>query len=444
LCCTNRIQPGVAMIHTVYAVYHLSRKASGRTPASSTSYMLFAAAFDVSIIPFYAFSALITSSQYKLAQLGTSNSSWTTLLATGQTAMTKLIGTAFLCATVSAGLHLMSFGLSICLAVIFRKITRLPPDMNPLEENLTSRHKRNKSSMSVSTVSEKRLSAPLESKRNSGSPYEDLSRPPTIPFLHTRSNSTESFSTYHSTPPGSRDSRLDLPSRQYQLQSKSNSPSSSTSDLKRSSYRATPTSSKRSSYAEFPTSGNAERGSRDGKSLTEAWQAAEPFSASQRTRTSPRKAAYHPLHQRFDSDDDISLSTPHPHPLEANPPTPRLPAQRAPRKSALTEIGLNDINVDSGDLADGQNAYPQKELRGQENFKAKYYGELRAGTPPIMIGSGNVNGNGRQVSSGNDFMDKGAYRGPGRREVSGKIAEEGRGGSGVGGWGTRLRKISGL
>jgi hypothetical protein len=430
------------MIHTVYAVYHLSRKPSGRTPASSASYMLFAAAFDVSIIPFYAFSALITWSQYKLGALDTS---WATLLVTGQSVITILIKTAFLCATISAGLHFISFGLSIWLAVIFRKITRLPPDMNPLEENLTSRHKRNKSSISVSMASEKRLSEPLESKRNSGAPYEDLSRPPTIPFLHTRSNSTDSLSTYHSTPPGSRDSRLDLPSRQYQLQPKADSPNSSTSDLKRSSHRATPVNSKRSSYVELPTSENAQRGSRDGKSLTEAWQAAEPLSVSQQTRTSPRKGAYHPLHQRFNSDDDISLSTPHPHPLAANPPTPRQPAQRAPRKSALTEIGLNDNYTSSGDLADEKKTSPQKGRQGQENFKAKYYGELRAGTPPILIGSGgNGIGNGRQVSSGNDFMDTGAYRNPGRRDVSGKIAEEGRGWSGGRGWGTRLRKISGL
>ncbi len=73
----------------------------------------------------------------------------------------------------------------------------------------------------------------------------------------------------------------------------------------------------------------------------------------------------------------------------------------------------------------------------QDNFKAKYYGDLRAATPPVLIATGN----GRQVSSGNDFGSKGAMKIYDRRDVSGKIAEEGRS---TGAWGTRFRKISGL
>ena len=72
----------------------------------------------------------------------------------------------------------------------------------------------------------------------------------------------------------------------------------------------------------------------------------------------------------------------------------------------------------------------------RENFKAKYYGELKPGTPPIIL-----DGN-RQVSSGNDFSKKGGFRALNQRDVSGKIAEEGRGGNAKG-WGTRFRKISG-
>ncbi|TVY62858.1 hypothetical protein LSUE1_G006419, partial [Lachnellula suecica] len=177
-----RIVPGVAMLHTVYAVYHLSRKPSGRTPATSASYMLFAAFFDVSITPFYAFTALIAHTNY---------ATWTVVL-DDQDLAPIFSEVVFYLATVGGGLHLVSLTISLYLAVTFRKITKLPPDMNPLEDHLTSRtprHKRNKSSMSVATTlteKEKRLSAPLESKRSSGATYEDLSRPPTIPFFHTR------------------------------------------------------------------------------------------------------------------------------------------------------------------------------------------------------------------------------------------------------------------
>lgn len=73
-----------------------------------------------------------------------------------------------------------------------------------------------------------------------------------------------------------------------------------------------------------------------------------------------------------------------------------------------------------------------------QQFKTKYYGDLKPGTPPIMIGAKKS----RHVSSGNDFGDMSSgFRG---RDVSGKIAEEGRGGGDRKSWGTRFRKGSGL
>lgn len=413
-----RIVPGVAILHTVYGIYHLGRKPSGRTPASSASYMLFSAFFDVSIVPFYAFSALVAK---------TKESSWKTVLQ-NQDLMPTFCTAVFYLAVVGGGLYLASLVVSIYLAVTFRKITKLPPDMNPLEDNLTSRHKRNKSSMSVATtMSEKRISAPLESKRSSGAAYEDLSRPPTIPFFHTRTGSTESFSTYKSTPPPTRDSRLDLPSRQYQIGS--NSPRSSVVDLKRASFYDGASTPKRASYAEIPLSDTvSQRSSQQIGKMAEAWYTADSL-PNQRSRTSSPKKGYQPLHQRQDSSEDISFT--HPNPLNANPPTPR--HQYHPgRDSPLSEISNN--RRASGDITDVTTRMRETAPVRQE-FKAKRYGELKPGTPPIMIG-----GNNRQVSSGNDFSSKGNFR---VRDVSGKIAEEGRGGN-ANGWGTRFRKISGL
>lgn len=416
-----RIVPGVAILHTVYGIYHLGRKPSGRTPASSASYMLFSAFFDVSIVPFYAFSALVAK---------TREASWKTVLP-NQALMPIFSTVVFYLAAVGGGLYLGSLIVSIYLAVTFRKITKLPPDMNPLEDNLTSRHKRNKSSMSVATtISEKRISAPLESKRSSGAAYEDLSRPPTIPFFHTRTGSTESFSTYKSTPPPTRDSRLDLPSRQYQI---GNSPRASVVDLKRASYydgTSTPPP-KRASYTEIPLSDTAsQRSSRQIGKMPEAWYTADSL-PNQRSRTASPKKGYQPLYQLQDSSEDISFG--HPNPLNANPPTPRH-SYHPSRDSPLSEISNNQRT--SGDIADVSSQMRDTSPVRQE-FKAKHYGELKPGTPPIMIG-----GNSRQVSSGNDFPSKGTFR---TRDVSGKIAEEGRGGNANGnGWGTRFRKISGL
>ncbi|KAG9249328.1 hypothetical protein BJ878DRAFT_579589 [Calycina marina] len=439
-----RIVPGVAILHTVYGIYHLGRKASGRTPASSASYMMFAAFFDVSIIPFYTFSALVAK---------TKQAAWTNVV--NEADRTQFSTVVFYLSAAGGVMYLASLILSIYLAVVFRKIVRLPPDMNPLEDHLTSRHKRNKTSISTMTLdSKKRISIPLESKRSSGAIYEDLNRPPSIPFFHTRIGSTDSFSTYKSTPSPLRDSHLDLPNRQYQIPSSPRSSVDSdmkcalyyggaqTSSPKLGAYTGVPlsdTASQRSGcqIAPAPRSKNAETTwyTRDSLSKRDSLLSNEPSRSE-----SPQKG-YQPVHQPYNSSDAIDL----PNPLESNPPTPlhnhfsshgspngppnsKPPTSRHSYRpnsdSPLAEISNNRNGTDIADLGDG--------------FKAKLYEELRPGTPPVIVGKN------RQVSSGTDFQNLGGYK-VDRRDVSGKIAEEGRGGAGNGsGWGTRFRKVSGL
>lgn len=438
-----RIPPGVAILHTVYSMYHLGREPARRTPASSASYMLFAAFFDVAIVAFYAFSVVVVKTR--------TPGSWTTILQ-NQDLVDTFSNVLFYGFAIGGGLYLVSLIISIYLAVTFRKITQLPPDMNPLEDNLTSRtqHKRNKSEMSTSTTysNEKRLSMPLESKRSSGAAYEDLSRPPSIPFFHTRTGSTESFSTYQSTPPPSRDARMDLPSRQYQIGTSSQR--SSFVDLKRASFYDAASPPKRASYNSNTELATSHRATFYGGPPTPPKQGAyseislddkEPSSTRKANRTAdwytrdslPKtrsqsaspKRGYRAV-QSNDSDDDLANG--HPNPLEANPPTPRI-GHHPNRDSPLSEISSNRM---SSDIADSSRV--NETSIGRDLIRtSKHYGDLRPGTPPIMI-SGN-----RQVSSGTDFVDKSHFR----REVSGKVAEEGRGGNGSEGWRTRFRKISG-
>lgn len=474
--------------------------------------MLFASFFDCSILPFYAFSALVAR---------TRQSGWTTALdcdASVNSACTAwnanridiFSEVVFLLATVGAGLHLTSLVISLYLAVTFRKITKLPPDMNPLEDNLTSRHKRSKSSISLattSTASTKRLSTPLEAKRSSGAPYEDLSRPPTIPFFHTRTQSTDSFTTYKSTRPGSyRDaskngSRNDLPSARpsYYALANPSSARSSMVDLKRATpYNpSTPPKNMRAAYQEVPTYERPLTAPRQGPEMgkmTEAWYTNDSLSKS-RTRTpSPKKCSYQPVSQHLQHEstemDDISFQ--HPNPLYSNPSTPTSPKHghkyNLSQNSPLSAISRNSRRLSnsmsrthtnntigkaiSNDIADQPSSYShnthnynyiddidndndddrQAELQLERELtpaplnsrpssiassialKARRYGDLKPGTPPIMVG-----GNNRQVSSGNDW--KGGDLGVGgsrKREVSGKIAEEGRG------FGARFRRISGM
>jgi hypothetical protein len=372
--------------------------------------MFFASFFDISFVPFYALSSYLENAQ---------NDEWSTLFS-GEHIKDIFTTSVFYCAAVGSGLFLISFGISAYLAITFRKITNLPPDMNPLEDHLTSRHKRNKSSISTTTtMSEKHISAPLESNRSSATVHDNIN--PTISFMQTR-GSVESFSTYKTTPPPSRDSRLDLPSRQYQI--KINSARSSVADLKRSYGASSPT--KRASYMEIPL---ADTGSEDAPhkigNIEEAWYTAKSLNSKGSRASSPDKGIYQPLDQPYDSE-NYTLALGHPNPLEANPPTPRHSALIA-RDSPLSEISNNHSSSDIADMT-----AQIHEMPSIRSFKAKRYGELRAATPPVLVGAN------RQISSGADYSGW-----SNNRDVSGKIAEEGRGGE-KGGWGSRFRKISGL
>ncbi|KAK2779496.1 hypothetical protein FQN52_002429 [Onygenales sp. PD_12] len=210
-----RVAPGVSILQTVYGIYHLSRSSAARTPASSASYMLFAAILDAGLIPLYVFTGMMAQAEHTKGTYG-----WDTLFET-KIAADKIIYATFLGCYATAGLHLASLIISLYLAVIFRKISKLPPDMNPLEDNLTSRaHKRTKSE--ITAIADKHLSDSsfASSNINRGSIAQDPLITPTrsVPFMHTRADSTDNLeestrSSYYSAQ-SHRFSRSDLPSQQ--------------------------------------------------------------------------------------------------------------------------------------------------------------------------------------------------------------------------------------
>lgn len=225
-----RIAAGAIASHNVYSIYHLQRPAGDRTPGSSASYMVFSALVDVTSLGFFTFGviAVINDSMH-----------WGSLIQGAAELREYFINAVYYTLIAGAGLHFLSFIISAWLAFQFRQITRLPPDMNPLESHLTARHvqagrrrkdhKRNKSSVATtastfSGASPSRMSTPISSVGPSGAPYEDVSdRPPSIPFTHTRQGSQPSIYPQ-------RDSRVNLPSRQYQVSPKQ-SPRNSTTHV---------------------------------------------------------------------------------------------------------------------------------------------------------------------------------------------------------------------
>ncbi|KAF2796986.1 hypothetical protein K505DRAFT_406031 [Melanomma pulvis-pyrius CBS 109.77] len=235
-----RIPPSIDLAVILYAIYHLLRAAKARPAASSASYHFFALVMDAGFIPFYVFTALLAkrNSDEEAGTIGR----WRTFFPTDEET-DKVLKTTWLTAVAVAGLHCIALALDLYLVLIFRKIARLPPDMNPLEDNLTSRrktkHKHKNSSMSAITpltAEEKRFSAQsgtMSMIGNRNSQADPLMAGKDIPapdannmaFMHTRTNSDMVYSPHtpksahqsrqslYSAPASARQSRGDLHTR---------------------------------------------------------------------------------------------------------------------------------------------------------------------------------------------------------------------------------------
>ena len=112
----------------------------------------------------------------------------------------------------TAALHLVSLSNSLWLGMMFRKISLMPPDMNPLEDNLTARpqHKRTTTSSTVfsSIDGEKQRPESYASSKSSSAGTRPASQPSSVPFLHTRTGSNHSGQFW---------ATRGLPRRQYQI-----------------------------------------------------------------------------------------------------------------------------------------------------------------------------------------------------------------------------------
>ncbi len=487
-----RIAPGVAMLHTLYGIYHLARKASGRTPASSASYMLFAVLFDATVIAFYILGGYTAYWQWDPQNCGiwdrpTSmegsdcgkhrESEWATWQKVADSNDGHIVP-IFLAVTtigfcVTGLFHLITLSLSLWLFAMFRKVMQLPPDMNPLEDNLTSRnsvyrkHEASRSSISTmaTTYVDDNKSTRYSHSTHRGSvarAYDDAPQLPSIPFMHTRNNSSSTLTSYTHIP--TTNSAGDLPARNYAIPfgSANNSPRNSQVDLKRASVHSLAGSSsppKRGSYAQVPALD--ENWFQAKQSRDSALNGGGPSPLAPPIQLRPGYGRYEDVGDGSDSDVGSTRSNPlgaHPVNSPKQAPSPQRIAEPR-RESALSQMTLNRMNTtathSSSIYSTDTNGNPESDLGtgsvGQldEDRYAKFEGErrltpsprkqgrgynaLREGAPPLLVGGGR-----REVSSGADLGTM-----ANRREVSGKVAEEGRGGE-QSGWGARFRKVSGL
>lgn len=165
---------------------------------SSASYHVFALLMDLGLIPFMAIDAFFAEKNWSAA-VGT-DGRWRSIFDSTGGTTPLLLATCILSMALGA-LHLLSLALDIYLVLIFRKIANYPSDMNPLEDNLTSRaavehtHTSTKkfASLSGSTLA---LSGPNSQNPTQNQPVPDAGVRP-MSFYQSRVNHNQD-STYMS------------------------------------------------------------------------------------------------------------------------------------------------------------------------------------------------------------------------------------------------------
>ncbi|KAJ4988441.1 hypothetical protein SVAN01_06058 [Stagonosporopsis vannaccii] len=437
-----RIPPGVDMVACLYAIYHLIRSPKSRAPASSASYHFFALVTDAGFIPFYVYTLLLSRRNADM-EAGTTGR-WRTIFPTDDET-NKILLTTWLTATAAAGLHLISGLLDIYLVIVFRKISKLPPDMNPLEDNLTrrkSKHKHKNSSISAVMPflgDDKRFSAQstVSIDRNSQSDpllAQEVPSPTKsqMSFMHTRSNSETAYSPHtprsaqqskerfsmYSQPQTARQSRTSLSHRdelyrrddnvdnetlaqrksflaqQANLQHQERNNSYLTSSSKQRFY--TPPSTARSDQPTSTGDLALEKSSREDLQ-NDNWfvHADDSEEQGKETRYLAPKQPKHSQRKGYTtvSPDDVSdvedeAERPMmPQPLRMNPPTPQPTPPPIPKsdnnKSAPPPSNLKRTQTTTSVSTEA--TFSRSQSRGSTP-KSRYYGDLKAATAGIRSG----------------------------------------------------------
>lgn len=401
--------------------------------------MLFAAIINVGLIPFFVFTAMMARTQY--TEPGNAGGHWGTIFGSA-VADYKIIFSLFLISVVNGGIHLVSLFIDIYLALIFRKISSLPPDLNPLEDNLTSRHKRNKSPL-LDNRSSQATASTTSPNRDSRASDPLISPPRNVPFMHTRNDSYTNITNVPHPTSSLRVSRTDLQAPIYdQSLSQRSSRANMTHSPNNPSLYDQPHSqrSSRANLPPFPTKTSSfydDRQPTPNVSVTDINRSPTKSSSvysdsnvhppSTRphstvsdtnwiTHPSPPiefkylRQTYTPVRQSSPLDNENFL----PRPLEMNPPTPPNAQWRSTQQRPLAP------GTGNGGFAGGN-------VGSLGIGKARGYGILGAGSTNMGV-SGNTGG-GRVVSRSGVEVGHGEREGRGvrARDVSGKVAEEGRG-----------------
>ncbi|KAI5844842.1 hypothetical protein BZA05DRAFT_408657 [Tricharina praecox] len=154
-----RVPPAVAVVHLIYALYHLTGSYRLKTPGSSKVYFLLASALDVALISLYTYIGILSWRQHAAG----ADRSWSTIFHEPSGADATIVFSVFLLVCCSGGLKALTLGLSLYLIHCFRQLEVLPPDHNPFVADEDPRLAVNEKSQRWST-STRESEAPLGRK----------------------------------------------------------------------------------------------------------------------------------------------------------------------------------------------------------------------------------------------------------------------------------------
>lgn len=164
---------------------------------------------DLCLLPFYIYIVLVDRSSFNEPQ--GSADRWRSFFNSDISTNDFLIAT-WVIAIVAGAIHLICGCNSLYMACVFRKISHLPPDMNPLEDNLTSRrrskHKHKTSELSLSNKHDSAISLPPNGRNSPVKQPEGSERPTS--FMATRTTNSEQMYSPHN-PVSANASRAHLP-----------------------------------------------------------------------------------------------------------------------------------------------------------------------------------------------------------------------------------------
>lgn len=404
---------------------------------------------DLAIVGLYAFGAVHAHQE---------KGSWSSRLANSHGCSSAveyiLIGTG--------ALHIASLAISLWLGLMFRKVSLMPPDMNPLEDHLTARpsHRRNK--LSVATIStsgdDSTCSASVAARDYSRA---DALRPPSIPFMHTRAGSSHTASSTSLRPKPSNE-----PVPGFAVRTTPHSAGPASTGPVAHNYRC-------GSYMGLPVQDPGQRASPNASQtriakFTEAWLPTDSLVSRTNHRTFNSMAEidmgqvhasqlYSAVPQEYNLDDsseseetgerastaELPLGKLHPNPLRSHPAlrprgvpttgtaylTDSRSVKELPGRGPLSDVSGNQRQASlSRDIVDQLHArsgpwspHRRSSIQAEDDFCLKSPTKLMCATPPAMIGSS------RKTSSGNDYASRYPSMVYGRRNVSGRRqAEEGR------------------